>query len=134
VGIVRARELGFAERKMKPWDFFQAWVSCVYRMRAHVLRVGRDDVRWRISLGVSRFLTGPAGRFDAVGSWLDGQGQMLRVAHAWQSERLDFRVDFWLVVLDLGVGSGDPESLAQGPDEMTVIVANGKIAENAKGA
>ena len=59
---------------------------------------------------------------------------MLRVAHAWQSERFDFRVDFWLVVLDLGVGSGDPESLAQGPDEMTVIVANGKIAENAKGA
>ena len=65
---------------------------------------------------------------------MDGQGQMLRVAHAWQSERWDFRVDFWLVVLDLRVGSGDLESLAQCPDEMTVIVANGTFAENAKGS
>jgi hypothetical protein len=38
------------------------------------------------------------------------------------------------VVLDLRVCLGDLESLAQCPDEMTVIVANGIFAENAKGS
>jgi hypothetical protein len=38
------------------------------------------------------------------------------------------------VVLDLRVYPGDLDLLAQCPDEMIVIVANGTLAENAKGS
>jgi hypothetical protein len=47
----------FAELKIKPYDFFRVCVSCVYRMPARFLRIGRDDVQWRISLSGFQFLS-----------------------------------------------------------------------------